>query len=139
MGEWTKERHELAVAREKAATKGPWHGGSGYEQSDPGYFVAAPVLIVCAAQGDAPLTKEDRDFIVGARNDAADMLEAIELLKEQRDAWARYCRATMAERKATYAGDTKAEEKAYSDKVAALGHLLHLGIDPHVDPFARPA
>ena len=93
MSEWTKERHDAAVAREKAATKGPWHGGSGYEQSDPGYFVAAPVLIVCAAQGDAPLTKEDRDFIVGARNDMADMLAEIEALTAERDAW-RTCSET---------------------------------------------
>ncbi len=70
-------------------------------------------------------------------SEIARLTEERDAMKERAEVWARYCRAVMAERDAILSENEAAEKKAYGSKVAALGHLLHLGIDPHADPFAK--
>ncbi|MCP4573288.1 MAG: hypothetical protein GY838_13115 [bacterium] len=53
-----------------AASSGPWEVGSGYEQSDPGTFVAGQGLIIAAEQDDTDcvLRESDAVFMARARN-----------------------------------------------------------------------
>lgn len=127
MNEWTKERHEAAKAL--YSDEPELHVGAYCEEGD--YF---PICDRGEEVGRAT-TKQTAEVFANAASDAVDMLEAIEVLKEQRDAWARYHRATMTEAAAIRRDDKPAREKAHASKVSALGDLLHLGIDPHVNPF----
>lgn len=64
----------------RAATPGPWHTGDGYEQQDPGAYVAdARGHIVVAQADDSPCVPTDAAFIAAA-NPAA-VLELVQRLR----------------------------------------------------------
>lgn len=83
MSEWTTERHEAAVAREKAATAGEWLTGDHVGEPRALCAAATPLDSLLGLDRDGMAIvdrKEDAAFIVGARNDMADMLAKIEAL-----------------------------------------------------------
>jgi hypothetical protein len=137
--EWTKERHEAAVAREKVATKGPWvhrrdGGGRGVSEDDRD---GSDRFIVEEGANGCPV---DMDFIVGARNDMADMLAEIGRLQAIAAAWEAHSRAGQRMWTAQQAHDLAGCRKAVEDIENASEDLRVLGVDPEAaDDNAAPA
>jgi hypothetical protein len=88
VSEWTPERHAAAVAREKAATAGPWAVTyDDFPREDDGFPSAVGPFGLLDHDNEEHFERAgiDADFIVGARNDMGDMLAKIDVLTSQRD------------------------------------------------------
>lgn len=93
MSIWTKERHEAAKSREKAATPEPWEWirEDHVSHEHPTCLVAEPshlrptremiVVLQPTPDGWLELSEEDENFLSHSRTDNHDMLDEIERLQ----------------------------------------------------------
>lgn len=77
---------QLAEIKERAekATLGPWEWGEGYEQKDPGYYVASKSNgHIVFADEDIAVRSEDVDFLLHAREDIPALVAEVERLNDE--------------------------------------------------------
>ena len=68
-------------ARAEKATAGPWEKCEGWEQTDPGYFIATEAGGIVFATDEEP-TEFDAEFIAHAREDVPALIVEVERLRK---------------------------------------------------------